>query len=338
MPIDVFTEPDPSGSITLSIVESPVSDSEWDRAWAETPSATAYASRAWAEVWAAAFPGRFRPTPTRLTWLDGASAIVPVTIERRIGGVVRIARLGPAGTYSTILGSSTSAASAIPIGRAIDWLLHRHRDIVLTLSPFAPPVELPVTGRLSGMTLAVGVGASIEELRSRWSSGRKNDLARARRAGLCVAPARSPADWAAYYECYLDSVRRWGAQTRIEYPRVLFDALASAPDRLIRLWIARKADEVVGGAVVLYDGSCAYYWHAASRREGLQVGSATALLQEVLRDATDRGLRYVDLGASRDLPGVAEFKAGFRPNELPTSTLIRQSPISHLARRFARRR
>ncbi len=313
------------------------SDEEWDRAWEQSPSAPAYAGRAWAEVWADAFPGRFRPTPTRLSWPDGTTVIVPVTIEHRLGGALQIARLGPAGTYSAVLDGLPPTATADRRGPAIEWLLGRYRDVILTLDPFGPGAQIPVGVTLKGITMAVRLGDHVDDLRGTWSGGRKNDLARGRKAGLVVEGSTKATDWDAYYDCYVDSVRRWGDQTRVEYPKALFDALARAPDRLLRLWVARKDGAVVGGAIIVYDRSRAYYWHAASRQEGLQVGSATTVLYEAIRDATDRGLRYIDLGASGGMSGVSEFKAGFRPAELETTTLIPQSPISGLIRRLKHR-
>lgn len=198
------------------------------------------------------------------------------------------------------------------------------------------PANLPRDG-IRGTTLAVRLGDPVDVLRGSWSSGRKNDVARGRKAALLVEATQDPSDWDAYVQCYVDSVRRWGDKTRLVYPRTLFDALARAPERLLRLWVVRRDGAVVGGAIVVYDRSCAYYWHAASRQEGLQVGSATTVLLEVIRDATDRGLRYLDLGSSAAISGVADFKAGFRPVELETRTLIHQGLISGSVRRISRR-
>jgi hypothetical protein len=130
------------------------------------------------------------------------------------------------------------------------------------------------------------------------SSGRRSDLARARRAGLTVRsdPVLDHFDVAA-------SVR-WADDPdhAVTASAVLRAAIARGRGQA---WIAMAAERPVAGLFACWDSHHGYTTHAYSTEEGAALGGATLLYLHAIAHLQDLG-RAIDLEGSV-LPGVEQF-------------------------------
>ncbi len=132
---------------------------------------------------------------------------------------------------------------------------------------------------------------------------------------LSIAIGRDPADVAAHYAVYAESVRNLGTPV---FPRALFTEVlhefASAADVLV----VRSEGEAVAAVLSLYWRRTVYpYWGggtAAARR----LRANDRMYFELMRHARERGCTRFDFGRSKTGTGAAAFKKnwGFEPRPL----------------------
>ena len=77
----------------------PASSDEWDRIWASARYATYFHSREWAEVWERTSGSTLRPAPLLVQFPSGATALLPLVVRVRCGGLVKSYLSSVAGTY-----------------------------------------------------------------------------------------------------------------------------------------------------------------------------------------------------------------------------------------------
>jgi hypothetical protein len=141
---------------------------------------------------------------------------------------------------------------------------------------------------------------------------------KAQRGGLTVERDSSPAAIAAYASLYRASSEAWGYATP-PYPDILFEALLAS--QWAELWVAREGPKTVGGAVMLRGSDDLLYWSGAMNREYRHLAPSNALIRAVVEDACERGISYLDFGASTGLSGVEAFKRSFGAEERPYSSV-----------------
>jgi lipid II:glycine glycyltransferase (peptidoglycan interpeptide bridge formation enzyme) len=157
--------------------------------------------------------------------------------------------------------------------------------------------------------LTIGPGCLWTNL----SDANRRAIRKAERSGLEVAVANAIDDYRSYYECYQDSLRRWGDRATSHYPLELLLNMAEAAGDKAKLWLARHEGRVVSGSLVLYHGQHAVYWHGASREESLHMRPSNLVHWQAIRDAHARGFRWFDFNPSGGHDGVARYKTTFGP-------------------------
>ena len=300
----------------------PATALEWDQAWAVDATATYFQSRAWSEAMDRTTDGRMRPQPAMLHADDGSQLLVPVTVDRRAGGAIALARY--------------------VAGRHLGWTVARYGWPVQRggegggTSPQKHPLGRLALGRLgpygpASGTIGPHVGGSSDkparDLKAGWRGSHDSSVKKAVRAGVRIDVASGLDDWRAYFAAYEDSLRRWGARTSSTYPWALFEALASSSDQRVRLWLARLDGAVVAGALCLDGRQVVSYWHGAAVSNQLAVRPVNLLLETAILDAMERGFAGFDLGPSGGHQGVEAFKRTFAPDPVAFSVVARESAV-----------
>lgn len=146
------------------------------------------------------------------------------------------------------------------------------------------------------------------------SKGRKNDLARARRAGLTMHEDR------AINHFDINAAVSWSRDEQYERftRRLLSHAIECGCGKVC---VAMAGDEVVAGLFYLWDRRYAYTTHAYRTEQGAAWGASTALYMEAIKDTRDNSsLMEVDFEGSV-LPGVERFYQSFGAVQTPYITL-----------------
>jgi len=175
-------------------------------------------------------------------------------------------------------------------------------------------VPLPVAGRPAHACGTVVASTPVvplapdQDVEAGLAKRARQSIRRARRAGVVVSASSDPA---AFLRIYADASKRFSSV----YPRRLTSLLAEAG--LGRVYDAAIDGEVVASAYVLMGGTEWMYWLAGQTERGRLVEAGYPLVAELLSDARTAGVRWVNLGASTGLPGVASFKRRMNGVDLP---------------------
>jgi len=323
-------------SVTIESLRPARSD-EWDELWRDCETATYFHSREWAELWETYTDGGVRPRPLLVRFDDGRRALLPFLLETRFGGLLRTRLSSYAETFGGWI--STDELGERHATLLADWLLTRAGDLRWKLNPFDPLTEgLRRHATADDETLALDLTEGFDALRRRWSKGHRAAVTQARRLGVTVRIAETPADWLAYDVVFRDSIRRWGDTAFFQYSRRLFEELGRLRSPNVELYLALHEGRVVAGHVFLHARRHVADWHGAALSDAFVLRPVNLLMAEAIQAACERGTaRWFDFGSSGPLEGVRNFKKGFRPVALPCPSIRVDSAWRRRLRRLAGR-
>ena len=135
-----------------------------------------------------------------------------------------------------------------------------------------------------------------------------------RESGVRTRVATTLDDYRSYFAAYEDSLRRWGEGVTLRYPWDLFEVchdLARRYPAHVKLWLAERDGETLGGALNFYWNQHAVGWHSAAYTRALDSYAFAVLVADAVDEACDRGFAWFDLNPSGGLEGVAAFKSRF---------------------------
>jgi hypothetical protein len=251
--------------------------------------------------------------------LDGGKRVIVPLMERkyRLRGVLKLAL----STFGTCYGGPLSREPLTPDEQLAmqELLMRRYASVSLVSNPFWPESTWHHDLNLSGMsTQVLELTEGFEPLLKGFSKGHRAAYTKARREGVQVRRAESPADVSAYHGLYTQALKRWGKTGR-SYPLELFQAIVELGVKhpeLSALWIAERDGLVLAGAVILSWNGHADYWHGATHEDYHASGATNFLLGEVIRDTCERGFKWFDFNPSGGHENVAAFKRRFGAREM----------------------
>jgi hypothetical protein len=315
------------------------SHSEWKQYWERCESATYFQSPEWAELWSNYSGGLLRPTPKLVRFSDGASALIPLSFETKLGGLLSRYVSSAQGTYGGWL--STASLSKQHALALVSWLTRQRRiSLVWRLNPydrlcFEAGVSLGIRCK-SDETHAIRLSKNTDQLLSGFKSAYRSQI---RKAALSehfsIEAASSIQDWKEYFGIYQDSLERWGDAPNRGYAWPLFESMFLARSPNVVLWLARHNRQIVSGNLCVYSKTHAVYWHGSTLAPFLREGVSKLLMFEVIKDAHRRGCRWFDFNPSAGLSGVKFFKEGFNAEVLPAPLVYVDSRFKGLVRTVA---
>jgi hypothetical protein len=297
-------------------------------------AATYFHSREWVEAWSVYTGGRVEPSARHIVFSDGVCVVLPIAIERFLGGLSSCAWMSLAGTYGGWL--STDTLTPHHAGLIYDWVARSFGSTFWRLNPFDPSStcladKVVEPGETQAIWLADGLDAANSKSRTdhRWA------VRKALREGVTARRAAGLDDWRAYYAVYEDSLRRWGDAATSRYGWPLFEALYDLASPHVSLWLAEKEGQIISGALCFYAARIGVEWHAASLERSLPVKPADFLKQAAMEEGCSRSIDWYDLGPSGGHEGVRAFKAKLGPTSLQAPVVCLPSQRFTLTRRLA---
>lgn len=291
-----------------------LSDEDWDAALEASGQPYRFSHRAAAgRAFEAAYPG-YRFEPWHVRYADGVELLAPlVVVERRVRDLA--VRYGmPSG-----LQGSPVAVAGQPAAEHVESLfgaLGGQGALVLHGGASGSPPGADTSSATHVLDLSPGFEALWTDA---FSGKNRNSARKAERAGVEVG---RDDDVDGYYDLYAAATVTWGYDEP-PYPRELFSALLGAHDA--ELWTARLDDRMIAGAVVLAGSEDVLYWSGAMDAAHQPLAPSNAVIKAVVESACERGLAYMDFGASAGLPGVAKFKESFGAQPRPYASLTLSS-------------
>jgi Acetyltransferase (GNAT) domain len=319
--------------------QSDASVAEWRRIWLACEHATFFHAPEWAETWEKYSRGLVRPAAQLIRFSDGREALLPLSYQRRMKGLLSGYVCSPEATYGGWISEQPlTTAHAVLLTR---WLLEAQgKNLVWRLNPYDPlalqaAMICSVAARRD-QTHAIRLSDDPEQLFKGFKKGTREDIRKAQKKGCIeVSPAESEEEWRAYHRVYQDSLARWGHSPNEGYRWELFDQLRRLDSPYVRLWIARYDGQVVSGELSFYAQRQSVSWHAATLKDYLRSGVSKYQSFEILKDCCARGLQWLDFNPSAGLDGVKELKESFRAEALPAPLVYVDTALKRVIRTCA---
>jgi hypothetical protein len=173
-----------------------------------------------------------------------------------------------------------------------------------------------------GDTVAIDLTQSEEEI-WRWvKRDHRQDINRARRAGMV---ARHDPDWGhaeAFLEIYRETMERVRAPGAYFFPREYFFGLRRALGDRLRLWVVEHEGEIASAGLFTQVNGIVQFHLSGTAPAHLQLSPSKLMIDEVRRDAKASGLRIFHLGGGVGgaTDSLFEFKSRFSNWHLPFHT------------------
>jgi hypothetical protein len=172
-----------------------------------------------------------------------------------------------------------------------------------------------------------------------FEKSKRRQTRKAVKEGLSVAETRSPGDVGSYYDIYAERMQAWGE--RFRYPKTLFEDLVEHGGPGVRLFVARRDGELLGGHLNFYFKDTVIAWNGVVRDTSDGSQASTLLYSECIRHACEIGFHAYNLGSSLGKRSLIDYKESLGGVGYGYRTLRWRSAAGKLAgsvRRFVPRR
>lgn len=155
----------------------------------------------------------------------------------------------------------------------------------------------------------------------KFSARIRNQVRRAEKEGLTVRPGLSREDVEKFYLLYELSTKIWGYSQPPYSKQYFLSLMDNAPDAL-QLLLVDDQERSVAGGIFIEDTEFVLYWFGAMDRIAERKFPTYLLLSHVIREAINKGKRYLNMGASGNLKGVRQFKELWGAKPVPYNILV----------------
>lgn len=290
---------------------------EWDEIWENCDYATYFHSREWAETWQHYTQGKLQPEPKLVKFSDGQQALLPLSSQKVLKGLIRSYVSSPAGTFGGWLSRDDLSINHTNL---ISRFLIDLGDIQWRLNPYSTLSDKVLGGNLKqDVTDVIDLQIGFDLLCKKWhknSSSLLRKIRKATREGVSIKIASSLEEWQTYYKIYQSSLERWGGKETSKYEWYLFDLMFQLHSPNIKLWLAVYQDHIISGALCFYSKIHVVYWHGAALSEHFDLRPVNLLMYEIIKHSCQESYHWFDFNPSGGHEGVKAFKKSFGTQEL----------------------
>jgi hypothetical protein len=309
-----------------------VSEDFWWDVAQQCDYATFYHTPLWKEVAVRTFPRLYKDETFGAILPSGVRVVFPLVSKRRIGPLRWLHS-----TFENCYGGFIADGPVRPDEAAAiyqhvnHWTTYTFYNIT---NPLATPLAYEVISRLtlvySEPTFIVKLDADFDTVFSRFVKNQRNIYRKGIKNGVQIRLATTLDDYRAYYTCYRDAVDRWGEGEQYGYKWHLFENIYRLSQRYpdqIKLWVMIVDEKIVGGELVFYWGKIASIWSGTALRDFLSYHVMPVADTEIIRDAIDRNISYVDFNTSGQKEGVMAYKSKFGAEQRSVSMWRFENPM-----------
>jgi hypothetical protein len=303
---------------------------EWDSIVNLCEYATYFHSREWAQIWEEYSDSKQQKDPKIIIFTDHKSALFPLSYTKSVKGLVKDYVSSPAGTFGGWLSEDHLEESHIHL--LLEYA--KGLNIVMRQNPYDKLLcQLDVDWSLEDFTQAIDLSGGFESVYNLWQQGGGSTLRKSRKAkreGVIVKVADSLSEWNEYFECYQESLERWGDKVTSNYQWRLFEIFFKRNSSHVKLWLALYDNQIIGGAICFYMNKHVVYWHGASKSLYHRKRPINLLMYEIIRDACENQYHWFDFNPSGKHESVVQFKNSFRPKKLVSHVLFNQTKMKKI--------
>ncbi len=158
----------------------------------------------------------------------------------------------------------------------------------------------------------------------------------AQREGVSVVESGSIEDARRYHAIYTARADAWGE--RFRYPENLFVELVGGGRNNVKLFLAYRGDQLLGGQLNFYFRDTVIAWYGITSLESRSFHASTLLYTSFIRHACENGYKLINLGGSLGKTSLMDFKVSLGGIPYRYRVFRKRTPIGRIATAIRRRR
>jgi len=268
-----------------------------------SPDATFYHTTVWLESLSRAFPAmRFRCLVAKSR--SEIAGYLPF-FESRKGPIAAVWSL-PFGTYGGPVSRGDDEVRR-SLSEAYAGLKKTSGIHEVGLVDFSNRVETVAFDVEETSTHIVDLAGGFDKIwEGVFEKSKRRQTRKAMKEGLAVSETRSAGDVSKYYDIYTGRVDEW--HERFRYPGRFFADLVAGGAGNVRLFLARRGDDLLGGHLNFYFKDSVVAWNGVVRDTADGTQASTLLYAECMRHACENGYRAYNLGSSLGKRSLVDYK------------------------------
>lgn len=196
-------------------------------------------------------------------------------------------------------------------------------------------LDVPGLRRQPALTHVIDLACGFEALWSAFDKSKRRQTRKAEREGVVVTEAQSDDEVERYHAIYAERFEQWGGGQR--YPLALFRDLFHSGGGRVRLFLAYRGDEMLGGHLNFYFGDSVIAWNGVTSAGSRGAQASTLLYASCIRHACEHGYRRYNLGASLGKKSLIAYKESIGGRPHPYWVLRWRSAPARVAAALKRR-
>lgn len=297
---------------------------EWDEIWEQCDYSTYFHSREWSEIWNVYTEGNICPGAKLIVFSDGKKALLALSYQRGLKGLVKKYISSPAGTYGGWI--STNGIGIEHATLMVEFLTKKLGNLIWRINPFDPNLKnIDLYSTKPDFTQYLNLNNGFDSIYKLWTKGHASAARKARKEGVSIKESGSRKEWEQYFKIYEDSIRRWGNTVSSQYSINLFKAFFKKHCPNIKLWLAYFEGKPIAGALCFYHNHHVVYWHGAALEEYFFKRASILLQYEIIKDACEKKYWWYDFNPSGGHEGVVNFKKSFGTKKMWSNIIHKKS-------------
>ena len=293
----------------------PATPNEWDKIWRQCDYSTYFHSREWSEIWNVYTEGKICPDAKLIVFSDGKKALLALSCQRHLKGLVKKYISSPAGTYGGWISSDGIGIEHATL--MVEFLTKKLGNLIWRINPFDPNLKnIDADNTKHDFTQYLNLKDGFDYIKKLWSKGNISAIRKASKVGVTIKESGSWKEWEQYFEIYKDSIRRWGDTVSSRYSINLFKAFFKKHSPNIKLWLAYFEGKPIAGALCFYHNHHVVCWHGATLEEYFPKRPNNLLYCEIIKDACKKNYWWFDFNPSGGHEGVVNFKNRFSTKKM----------------------
>ncbi len=315
-------------SSRINKITSPVSEADWFEHLSQVGSYSFFQTPTWCRA-LCRFDCRYRDS-TVLFNLEGVRVLFPLVAVRKRFGLETLESM-PWGTYGGLIANRPLSCQEEMI--CIERVLSLRRPQLSIISWPGTTFLASACRTYEQETHRLDLSEGFESIwKHRYTPRHRTKIRKAERSGLEAIIDNSMEGVRIYKHLYTRSMKRWEGD--LAYDPDFLAQWIDAPQDQLSIWLCRRGDDIMAGAIVFYSPTEAHYWSGATDLRFSKLHPSNYLLSRTVEDAIRRGCRTYNFASSAGLQGVIQFKKQFGPDTISYSKSVFVHPAWRSLDRF----
>ena len=306
----------------------PATTAEWETVCHQCEYATFFHTPYWHALFNDLDGFAIIPAAQHITFADNATAIVPLSQQKKALGILTVSHSSPATTFGGWISPNHLTPEHLLALR--DYLRSCH-DLIWRENPYAPLLNtIDIGGSYEDFTQSIDLRQELAFINQNQSPAHTKALRKAEREQVTIKTTATATDWELYYQLYQSSRVRWkkrdaAMKQSSGYPRLLFERLSNlAPDQC-RLFSAWHNSGMIAGVICLSWNHHTVTWHGAASGESFNLRPNNLLYDTIIRQSHAEGRHWIDFNPAGGHEGVVTFKEHLGAQRLQSRVVNQKS-------------